>query len=150
MTDLSQRLLADHGGLRGLLRLDVVELARIWGLDDASIRSLLPASASTPLHQAQVRTASITFHERGCGEDGHVEEPGALQERPILLSGSLLAAEVDQDRHIKQPDCVEDIARRRVRAGLCRRLIGLNGVGDGGIVPVKLPPCSPPRVSRPL
>ena len=63
MTDLSQRLLADHGGLRGLLRLDVVELARIWGLDDASIRSLLPASASTPLHQAQVRTASITFHD---------------------------------------------------------------------------------------
>jgi DNA repair protein RadC len=34
-TDVSQRLLAHHGGLRGLYRLDVVELARIRGLGDA-------------------------------------------------------------------------------------------------------------------
>src|SRR5215213_4512715 len=35
VTDFSQRLLADHGGLRGLLRLEVAELARIRGLGDA-------------------------------------------------------------------------------------------------------------------
>ena len=35
VTDLSQRLLAHHGGLRGLFRLDVVELARLRGLGDA-------------------------------------------------------------------------------------------------------------------
>ena len=35
MTDLSQRLLAHHGGLRGLFRLDVAELARVRGLGDA-------------------------------------------------------------------------------------------------------------------
>jgi hypothetical protein len=33
---------------------------------------------------------------RGSGQDGHVLEPDALQERPVLLSGPLLAAEVDQ------------------------------------------------------
>jgi DNA repair protein RadC len=32
VTDLSQRLLADHGGLRGLSRIDVAERARIRGL----------------------------------------------------------------------------------------------------------------------
>ena len=35
VTDLSQRLLAHHGGLRGLFRLDVAELARVRGLGDA-------------------------------------------------------------------------------------------------------------------
>ena len=35
VTDLSQRLLAHHGGLRGIFRLDVAELARIRGLGDA-------------------------------------------------------------------------------------------------------------------
>ena len=35
MTDVSQRLLAHHGGLRGLFRLDVAELARVRGLGDA-------------------------------------------------------------------------------------------------------------------
>jgi DNA repair protein RadC len=35
VTDVSQRLLAHHGGLRGLFRLDVVELARLRGLGDA-------------------------------------------------------------------------------------------------------------------
>jgi DNA repair protein RadC len=34
-TDVAQRLLAHHGGLRGLFRLDVPELARIRGLGDA-------------------------------------------------------------------------------------------------------------------
>ena len=33
--DLSQRLLAHHGGLRGLVRLDIAELARLRGLGDA-------------------------------------------------------------------------------------------------------------------
>jgi DNA repair protein RadC len=35
VTDLSQRLLAHYGGLRGIFRLDVAELARIRGLGDA-------------------------------------------------------------------------------------------------------------------
>jgi hypothetical protein len=35
ITDVAQRLLAHHGGLRGLFRLDVAELARIRGLSDA-------------------------------------------------------------------------------------------------------------------
>jgi DNA repair protein RadC len=35
VTDVSQRLLAHHGGLRGLFRLDVAELARVRGLGDA-------------------------------------------------------------------------------------------------------------------
>ena len=35
VTDMSQRLLAQHGGLRGLFQMDVAELARIRGLGDA-------------------------------------------------------------------------------------------------------------------
>jgi DNA repair protein RadC len=35
VTDVSRRLLVEHGGLRGLFRLDVAELARIRGLGDA-------------------------------------------------------------------------------------------------------------------
>jgi DNA repair protein RadC len=35
VTDLSQQLLANNGGLRGLLQMDVAELARIRGLGDA-------------------------------------------------------------------------------------------------------------------
>jgi DNA repair protein RadC len=35
VTDVAQRLLAEHGGLRGLFRLDIAELARIRGLGDA-------------------------------------------------------------------------------------------------------------------
>ena len=35
VTDVSQRLLAHHGGLRGLFRLDMAELARVRGLGDA-------------------------------------------------------------------------------------------------------------------
>jgi DNA repair protein RadC len=35
VTVFSQRLLADHGGLRGLLRLEVAELVRVKGLGDA-------------------------------------------------------------------------------------------------------------------
>lgn len=35
VTDVSQRLLAEHGGLRGLFQMDVPELARIRGLGDA-------------------------------------------------------------------------------------------------------------------
>ena len=35
VTDFSQRLLTHHGGLRGLFRLDVAELARVRGRGDA-------------------------------------------------------------------------------------------------------------------
>lgn len=35
MTDFSQRLLAQYGGLRGLFRLDLIDLARIGGVGDA-------------------------------------------------------------------------------------------------------------------
>ena len=35
VTDVSQRLLAQHGGLRGLFRMDLAELARVRGLGDA-------------------------------------------------------------------------------------------------------------------
>jgi DNA repair protein RadC len=35
VTDLSQRLLAQYGGLRGLFRMDIAELARLRGLGDA-------------------------------------------------------------------------------------------------------------------
>jgi DNA repair protein RadC len=35
VTDVSQRLLVHHGGLRGLLRLDIAELPCIRGRDDA-------------------------------------------------------------------------------------------------------------------
>ena len=35
VTDLSQRLLAQYGGLRGLFRLDLFELARVHGVGDA-------------------------------------------------------------------------------------------------------------------
>jgi DNA repair protein RadC len=35
VTDVSQRLLAQHGGLRGLFQVDVAELARVRGLGDA-------------------------------------------------------------------------------------------------------------------
>ena len=35
VTDLAQRLIVEQGGLRGLLRLEVTELARIRGVGDA-------------------------------------------------------------------------------------------------------------------
>jgi DNA repair protein RadC len=35
VTDVAQWLLAHHGGLQGLLRLDVADLARVRGLGDA-------------------------------------------------------------------------------------------------------------------
>ena len=35
MTDVSQRLLTQYGGLRGLFRMDLAELSRIHGLGDA-------------------------------------------------------------------------------------------------------------------
>jgi DNA repair protein RadC len=43
VTAVAQRLLADHGGLRGLMRLDVLELARIRGLGDAKAVKLKAA-----------------------------------------------------------------------------------------------------------
>jgi DNA repair protein RadC len=35
VTDVAQRLLAQHGGLRGLYRMDLTELARVRGVGDA-------------------------------------------------------------------------------------------------------------------
>jgi DNA repair protein RadC len=43
VTDLSQRLLAQHGGLRGLFRMDITELARLRGLGDAKSVRLIAA-----------------------------------------------------------------------------------------------------------
>ncbi|MCC6315534.1 MAG: DNA repair protein RadC [Thermomicrobiales bacterium] len=35
VTDVAQRVLAEHGGLRGLMRMEVAELARVRGIGDA-------------------------------------------------------------------------------------------------------------------
>jgi DNA repair protein RadC len=43
VTDLAQRLLRDHGGLTGLMRMDVVELATIRGLGEAKAAKLKAA-----------------------------------------------------------------------------------------------------------
>jgi DNA repair protein RadC len=43
VTDLAQRLLRDHGGLTGLMRMDVVELANIRGLGEAKAAKLKAA-----------------------------------------------------------------------------------------------------------
>ncbi len=43
VTDLAQRLLRDHGGLTGLMRMDVVELAQIRGLGEAKAAKLKAA-----------------------------------------------------------------------------------------------------------
>jgi DNA repair protein RadC len=43
VTDVAQRLLRDHGGLPGLMRLDVVELARIRGVGEAKAAKLKAA-----------------------------------------------------------------------------------------------------------
>src|SRR4029453_19452091 len=40
VTTLAQRLLSDHGGLLGLMKLDAVELARIHGLGPAKAAKL--------------------------------------------------------------------------------------------------------------
>ncbi|MCA9863688.1 MAG: DNA repair protein RadC [Thermomicrobiales bacterium] len=61
VTDVSQRLLAEHGGLRGLFRLEVTELAAIRGLGDAKAVRLKAAlelgrrlAALSPEDRAQV------------------------------------------------------------------------------------------------
>src|SRR5215211_713550 len=43
VTEVAQRLLRDHGGLPGLMRLDVVELARIKGVGEAKAAKLQAA-----------------------------------------------------------------------------------------------------------
>lgn len=61
VTDVSQRLLAQHGGLRGLFRLEISELAEIRGLGDAKAVRLKAAlelgrrlAALSPDERAQV------------------------------------------------------------------------------------------------
>jgi hypothetical protein len=48
VTDVSQRLLARHDGLRGLLRLDVVELTRVRGLGNVKFARVKAAIGATP------------------------------------------------------------------------------------------------------
>ena len=62
VTDVSQRLLAEHGGLRGLFRLDIAELARIRGLGDAKAVRLKAA-----LEQEQLRVVLLDTKHRILG-----------------------------------------------------------------------------------
>src|SRR5215212_5244584 len=58
VTDLAQRLLAQHGGLRGLFRMDLAELARLRGLGDAKSVRLKAALELGP------RLAALSPEER--------------------------------------------------------------------------------------
>jgi DNA repair protein RadC len=58
VTDLAQRLLRDHGGLTGLMRMDVVELANIRGLGEAKAAKLKAAL------EVGVRLAAIGPEQR--------------------------------------------------------------------------------------
>ena len=62
VTDVAQRLLAEHVGLRGLFRLDIVELARIRGLGDAKAVRLKAA-----LEQEQLRVVLLDTKHRILG-----------------------------------------------------------------------------------
>ncbi len=88
VTDLSQRLLAHHGGLRGLFRLDLAELARIRGLGDAKAVRLKAAlelgrrlAALSPGGPAASRLAG------GRGQPARIEMAALEQEqlRVVLL-----------------------------------------------------------------
>ena len=102
VTDVSQRLLAHHGGLRGLFRLDVAELARVHGLGDAkavrvkaalelergwrrSRLSLLCASCDADAAPAQWRKSRVScafLLKKDCGSL-------RLPSRPLVLTHSL-------------------------------------------------------------
>lgn len=63
VTDLAQRILRENGDLRGLQRLDVVELSRLHGLGEAKAAKLKAALelanrlvALTPEHRPQITT----------------------------------------------------------------------------------------------
>jgi DNA repair protein RadC len=84
VTDLSQRLLAQYGGLRGLFRMDLVELARIRGVDDAKSVRLTAALE-------QGRCLAALFPE---------ERPpvGSPEDVANLLSIEMAALEQEQPR----------------------------------------------------
>ena len=60
VTDLSQRLLAHHGGLRGLFRMDIAELARLRGEVSGFILHVDPTrGSSVPTKPAVKRVADF-------------------------------------------------------------------------------------------
>ncbi len=59
VTDVAQRLLADCGGLRGLFRIDLAELARVRGVGDAKSVRLKAA-----MEQEQLRVVLLDTKHR--------------------------------------------------------------------------------------
>jgi DNA repair protein RadC len=84
VTDLSPRLLAQHGGLRGLFRLDVAELSRIRGLGDAQSVRLIAAL------ELGRRLAALSLEER--------PPIGSPEDVPNLLGIEKVALEQEQLR----------------------------------------------------
>jgi DNA repair protein RadC len=84
VTDVSQRLLALHGGLRGLFRLDVAELARVRGLGDAKSVRLKAAL------ELRRRLAALSPEER--------PPVGSPEDVANLLSIEMAALEQEQLR----------------------------------------------------
>ena len=83
-TDILQRLLAEHGGLRGLFRLDIAELSRIRGLGDAKAVRL---NAALELGR---RLAALSPEER--------PQVGSPEDVANLLSIEMAALEQEQLR----------------------------------------------------
>jgi DNA repair protein RadC len=84
VTAVSQRLLADHGGLRGLFRMDLAELARVRGLGDAKAVRL---KAALELGR---RLAALSPEER--------PQVGSPEDVANLLSIEMAALEQEQLR----------------------------------------------------
>jgi DNA repair protein RadC len=84
VTDVAQRLLAQHGGLRGLFRLDITELSRIRGLGDAKAVRL---KAALELGR---RLAALSPEER--------PQVGSPEDVANLLSIEMAALEQEQLR----------------------------------------------------
>jgi DNA repair protein RadC len=84
VTAVSQRLIADHGGLRGLFRMDLSELARVRGLGDAKAVRL---KAALELGR---RLAALSPEER--------PQVGAPEDVANLLQIEMAALEQEQLR----------------------------------------------------
>jgi DNA repair protein RadC len=85
VTDVAQRLLAEHGGLRGLFRLDIAELSRIRGLGDAKAVRLKAAlelgrrlAALSPEERPQVGSPEDVANLLGI-------EMGALEQEQLRV-----------------------------------------------------------------